>query len=48
MAALMMTAALLGSPVAVPNRLPGRDRRGFHPWRAFMGWLGRRRPGGKQ
>lgn len=45
MAAVAMMAALLGGPVAVPDRRPDRDRRGFHPWRAFTGWLARWRPG---
>ncbi len=45
MAAVAMMAALLGGPVAVPNQRPRRDRHGFHPWRAFTGWLARWRPG---
>ena len=44
-AVMMMMAALLGGPVAVPDRRPGRDRRGSNPWRAFVRWLARRRLG---
>jgi len=47
-AAVAMMAALLGGPVTPPDRSPGRGRRGFNPWRAFMGWLGRRRLGGQR
>jgi hypothetical protein len=42
MAAVTMMAALLTGPVAVPDPRPGRPRRGFYPWRAFVGWLRRR------